>query len=58
MSVTTVTKDQFKAFVAALIGSDQKVVGVLGLVVGREMAKRGRDPDDGKEDESSGEEGT
>ena len=28
MSVSTVTKDQFKSFVAALIGGDQKVVGV------------------------------
>lgn len=28
MSVSTVTKEQFSAFVSALIGSDQKVVGV------------------------------
>ena len=28
MSVNTVSKDQFKQFVAALIRSDQKVVGV------------------------------
>ena len=28
MSVSTVTKEQFKSFVSALIGSDQKVVGV------------------------------
>jgi len=28
MSVSTVTKEQFKSFVAALVDSDQKVVGV------------------------------
>ena len=28
MSVSTVTKDQFKAFVSALVGSDEKIVGV------------------------------
>jgi hypothetical protein len=44
--------------VVGIVGLLALLVGVLGLVVGRELAKRGRDPVDADKDESSGEEKT